>query len=138
MSDLFLSLSVVTREEVKDGGREKEIERERKAEREREWGAESSAVAEFGQEEGHAEEEPDEEQVGAEGQQREGVEQCRVQPEVPHGQHATQVLLGHPLPRPNAAEERRCTGSQGGGEGEGGQRGGGERRRGNQERQKIG
>lgn len=70
-------------------------------------GAVPSAAAELGQEVGDAEEQPDDQQVGAEGQQGQGVQQAGVQPEIPHRQQATQVLLGDPLPGPNAAERGR-------------------------------
>lgn len=63
-----------------------------------------SAAAELGQEIGHTEEDPHHQEVGAEGQQGQRVKQAGVQPEVAHRQQATQVLLDHPLPRPNAAE----------------------------------
>lgn len=65
-----------------------------------------SAAAEFGQEIGHAEEDPHHQEVGAEGQQGQRVQEAGVQPEVTHRQQATEVLLDHPLPRPNAAESR--------------------------------
>lgn len=70
-------------------------------------GAVPSAAAELGQEVGDAEEQPDDQQVGAEGQQGQGVQQAGVQPEITHRQQATQVLLGDPLPGPNAAERGR-------------------------------
>lgn len=65
-----------------------------------------SAAAQFGQEVGHAEEDPHHQEVGAEGQQGQGVHEAGVQPEVTHWQQAAQVLLDHPLPRANAAEPR--------------------------------
>lgn len=69
-----------------------------------------SAAAEFGQEIGHAEEDPHHQEVGAEGQQGQRVQEAGVQPEVTHRQQAAQVLLDHPLPRPNAAESREAGG----------------------------
>lgn len=63
-----------------------------------------SAATEFGQEIGHAEEDPHHQEVWAEGQQGQRVQEAGVQPEVTHWQQAAQVLLDHPLPRPNAAE----------------------------------
>lgn len=63
-----------------------------------------SATAQFGQEVGHAEEDPHHQEVRAEGQQGQRVQEAGVQPEVTHRQQAAQVLLDHPLPRPNAAE----------------------------------
>lgn len=63
-----------------------------------------SGAAEFGQEIGHAEEDPHHQEVGAECQQGQRVQEAGVQPEVPHGQQAAQVLLDHPLPCPNAAK----------------------------------
>lgn len=66
-----------------------------------------SAAAELGQEVGHAEEDPHHQEVGAEGQEGQRVQQAGVQPEVTHRQQPTQVLLDHPLPRTNAAGGRR-------------------------------
>lgn len=66
-----------------------------------------SAAAEFGQEIGHAEEDPHRQEVGAESQQGQRVQEAGVQPEVTHRQQAAQVLLDHPLPRPNADQSRR-------------------------------
>lgn len=63
-----------------------------------------SAAAEFGQEIGHAEEDPHHQEVGAEGQQGQRVQETGVQPEVTHRQQAAKVLLDHPLPCPNSAE----------------------------------
>lgn len=81
-----------------------------------------SAAAEFGQEVGHAEEDPHHQEVGAEGQQGQRVQEARVQPEVSHRQQAAQVLLDHPLPRANSAgsreggeEEEARSGDKGGG-----------------------
>lgn len=65
------------------------------------WGR--SAAAEFGQEIGHTEEDPHHQEVRAEGQQGQRVQEAGVQPEVTHWQQAAQVLLDHPLPRANAA-----------------------------------
>lgn len=65
-----------------------------------------SAAAEFGQEIGHAEEDPHHQEVRAEGQQGQRVQEAGVQPEVTYRQQAAQVLLDHPLPRPNSAESR--------------------------------
>lgn len=77
------------------------------------WGR--SAAAEFGQEIGHTEEDPHHQEVRAEGQQGQRVQEAGVQPEVTHWQQAAQVLLDHPLPRANAAvmgggmkRRRRC------------------------------
>lgn len=67
-----------------------------------------SAAAEFGEEIGHAEEDPDQQEVGAEGQQGQRVQQAGVQLEVAHRQQAAQVLLDHTLPRPNAAESQEA------------------------------
>lgn len=63
-----------------------------------------SGAAEFGQEIGYAEEDPHHQEVGAECQQGQRVQEAGVQPEVTHGQQAAQVLLDHPLPCPNAAK----------------------------------
>lgn len=75
-----------------------------------------SAAAQLGQEVGHAEEDPHHQQVGAERQQGQRVQQAGVQPQVPHRQQAAQVLLDHPLPRPDAAGSpgRRRRGRRGG------------------------
>lgn len=78
-----------------------------------------SAATEFGQEIGHAEEDPHHQEVWAEGQQGQRVQEAGVQPEVTHWQQAAQVLLDHPLPRPNAAESWEV-GVRGGGGGGGG------------------
>lgn len=69
-----------------------------------------SAAAEFGQEVGHAEEDPHHQEVGAEGQQGQRVQEARVQPEVSHRQQAAQVLLDHPLPRANSGGSREGRG----------------------------
>lgn len=63
-----------------------------------------SAAAELGQEIGHAEEDPHHQEVRAEGQQGQRVQEAGVHPEVTHRQQAAQVLLDYSLPRPNAAE----------------------------------
>lgn len=73
-----------------------------------------SAAAELGQEIGDAEEDPHHQQVRAEGQKGQRVQEARVQPEVTHRQQAAQVLLDHPLPRPNAAESQEVGGRGGG------------------------
>lgn len=73
-----------------------------------------SAAAQFGQEVGHAQEDPHHQEVRAERQQGQRVQEAGVQPEVPHRQQAAQVLLDHPLPRPNAAESQEV-GARGGG-----------------------
>lgn len=79
---------------------------------ERERGCLRSAAAEFGEEIGHTEKDPHHHQVGAEGQQGQRVQEAGVQPEVPHRQQTAQVLLDHPLPRPNSEARggggRRC------------------------------
>lgn len=64
-----------------------------------------SAAADFGQEIRHAEEDAHQQQVGAERQQRQGVHEAGVQPQVAHWQQPAQVLLDHTFPRPNAV---RC------------------------------
>lgn len=76
----------------------------------------SSAAAEFGQEERHAEEDPHHQQAGAERQQGERVQEAGVQAQVAHRQQAAQVLLDHGLPGTDAAEgtgRRRCGGGRG-------------------------
>lgn len=73
-----------------------------------------SAAAELGQEIGDAEEDPHHQEVRAEGQKGQRVQEAWVQPEVTHRQQAAQVLLDHPLPRPNAAESQEVGGRGGG------------------------
>lgn len=63
-----------------------------------------SAAAEFSQEVRQAEEDPHDQEVGAQGQQRQRVQEAGVQPQVAHRQQATQVLLDHPFSSPNAAK----------------------------------
>lgn len=64
------------------GARQREKERESKMKK----GVSGSAAAEFGQQVGYAEEHPDDEQVWAQGQKGQRVEQTGVQPEVTYGQ----------------------------------------------------
>lgn len=69
-----------------------------------------SAAAELGQEVGQAEEDPHHQQVGAERQQRQRVQEAGVQPQVAHRQQAAQVLLDHPFPGPDASPGARGRG----------------------------
>lgn len=64
------------------------MQRELERGREREWEIRilGSAAAEFGQQVGYAEEHPDDEQVWAQGQKGQRVQQTGVQPEVTYGQ----------------------------------------------------
>lgn len=64
------------------------------------------SAAEFSQEVRHAKKDPHHQEVWTESQQGQRVQKAGVQTEVTHWQQAAQVLLDHPLPRPNAARSR--------------------------------
>lgn len=66
-----------------------------------------SAAADFSQEICDAQKNPHNQQVGAEGQQWQRVQEAGVQPEVTQREQAAQILLDHALPCPNAAQSQQ-------------------------------
>lgn len=67
------------------------------------WSLEGLGAAQSGQEVCEAEAEPHQQQVRAEGQEGQRIQEARVQSDVSHRQQSAQVLLDNPFPGPHTA-----------------------------------